>query len=301
MRLGIDINTGLAFEGLSSPEIPSIPTPAIAHAKWIEQPSDWQRLTRGRSHPPLGWAFREDSFDSVTRIRRGRLYEAASTQPTENRVAPHPYEDPMMRSVGAGGRVVKSLYTYLPCMDLLQREHRGQGGTLALGSQDASSGWRIIQTELLANGDVMVTLKALTAYGIIPELNSVVVDERFRISVVQALNRAVEAAFRETPISVIDQCRNAVTVVLSRWLVQQGADEAATLPKDLGAVVKALEANHPTMVCARNLADVIARLHPRGKTNEQHAKQLRIPVEEDAELALQALGCVMRELGWART
>jgi hypothetical protein len=186
-------------------------------------------------------------------------------------------------------------------MALLRREHRGQGGTLALGSQDASSGWRIIQTELLANGDVMVTLKALTAYGIIPELNSVVVDERFRISVVQALNRVVEAAFRETPISVIDQCRNAVTVVLSRWLVQRGADEAATLPKDLGALVKALEVNHPLMVCARNLADVIAKLHPRGKTNEQHAKQLRIPVEEDAELALQALGCVMRELGWART
>jgi hypothetical protein len=150
-----------------------------------------------------------------------------------------------MRSVGAGGRVVKSLYTYLPCMALLQREHRGQGGTLALGSQDASSGWRIIQTELLANGDVMVTLKALTAYGIIPELNSAVVAERFRISVVQALHRAVEAAFRETPISVIDQCRNAVTVVLSRWLVQEGADEATTLPKDLRAVVKALEATIP--------------------------------------------------------
>jgi len=46
-------------------------------------------------------------------------------------------------------------------------------------------------------------------------------------------------------------------------------------------------------------AQIIARLHVRGKSNEAHAKSLRNPVEEDAELTLHALGFAIRDLGWA--
>ena len=49
-----------------------------------------------------------------------------------------------------------------------------------------------------------------------------------------------------------------------------------------------------------NLADTVAKLHPRGKANEQENLDLRLPQEEDAELCLHAVGFVMRELGWAR-
>lgn len=44
--------------------------------------------------------------------------------------------------------------------------------------------------------------------------------------------------------------------------------------------------------------------HPNrcfGKGIEQHSKSLRLSVEEDAELALQALGFSFREIGWTRT
>lgn len=44
---------------------------------------------------------------------------------------------------------------------------------------------------------------------------------------------------------------------------------------------------------------VVARLHVRGKANEQESKGLRLPVEEDAELCLHALGFVLRDIGWA--
>jgi hypothetical protein len=47
------------------------------------------------------------------------------------------------------------------------------------------------------------------------------------------------------------------------------------------------------------LAQVVARLHSRGKTNEAHTKGLREPVDEDAELALHALGFTLRDIGWA--
>jgi hypothetical protein len=51
-------------------------------------------------------------------------------------------------------------------------------------------------------------------------------------------------------------------------------------------------ANHP-------LANVIAWLHVRGEGNDALTKGLRDPVEEDAELALHALGFALRDIGWA--
>jgi hypothetical protein len=105
MYLGIDQHTGLIYEGFGAPEIPSIPTPHIAQAKLIERGSDWADLPRGLPVTPMAWLFREDSFDPVTRTRRGRLFVAqpGQGQPNQQRVGPHPYEDPMMRTVGREG------------------------------------------------------------------------------------------------------------------------------------------------------------------------------------------------------
>src|SRR5471032_3265017 len=57
-----------------------------------------------RNHHSL--VFREDSFDAVTRTRRGRLYvsQQGEMQPHAQNVAPHPYEDPFWRQAGASGR-----------------------------------------------------------------------------------------------------------------------------------------------------------------------------------------------------
>ena len=53
----------------------------------------------------------------------------------------------------------------------------------------------------------------------------------------RALERVVDSAFREMPISVVDHCRNAATVILSRWLVKEGASEVL-LKKDLADIGK---------------------------------------------------------------
>jgi hypothetical protein len=48
------------------------------------------------------------------------------------------------------------------------------------------------------------------------------------------------------------------------------------------------------------VADMIARLHSRGKANEQETKGYRLPQEEDAEASVHAIGFILREFGWAR-
>lgn len=119
-------HTGLVYEGLNGPNVPSVPTPSITQVRPIESELDWTDLPRGLWSDPLRWVFREDSFDPVAKMRRGRLYEpyAGQSQPVSQSVAPHPYEDPMMRSVGAGGQVVKTRYSFCACQTLLNKPMR---------------------------------------------------------------------------------------------------------------------------------------------------------------------------------
>lgn len=298
MHLGVDQQSGIVYEGLEGPVLPVVPRPMISQCKLIKAESDWSDLPTGIASSPTYWTFREDSFDPVTRTRRGRLYEPNSAQPAQYRVMSDPYEDPFGRSVGAQGRVSKSLFSYKACSELLREPRRGVGLKIAIGTRAASSAWRIVQTEVVVNGCVMITLKSLSAFDIIPIVDIAKIPEEFRQSVVQTLDRVLDAAFRENPISVIDRCRNAMAAILSRWLVASGHD-ATVLTDDLGKVATIVGAPPYEKAMVSNLARTVARLHSRGKTNEAHAKRLRDPVEADAELAVQALGFALRDIGWA--
>jgi hypothetical protein len=300
MYLGIDGQSSLIYEGSGGVLFPVFPTPSVTQAKLIESKEDWSKLPTGILQSPFECVFREDTFDAVTRTRRGRLYFSSEPgQPSLQSVAPNPYENSKSCDVGVNGLFRKSLFSYMACTSLLSKRNQGKGLTLVLGTVQASSAWRIIQTEIQANECVMVTLKALTAFGIVPEINkNEIKAESSLLPITQAMNRVLDSAFRETPISVIDHCRNAMAVILSRWLVQEGHDESV-LAADLGKIRKLVTGKPYELQCSAHLADVIARLHSRGKANEQHTRDLRVPVEEDAELALQALGFVIRDIGWA--
>ena len=53
-------------------------------------------------------------------------------------------------------------------------------------------------------------------------------------------------------------------------------------------------------ICVDNLGKVRTKLHSRNKSNVQRLKGYRPIAEEDAELALQALGFTLRDLHWSR-
>ncbi len=46
--------------------------------------------------------------------------------------------------------------------------------------------------------------------------------------------------------------------------------------------------------------NIIRILHARAKPNEQHRRGLRPITEDDAELAVRAMGFVIREFGWTK-
>lgn len=192
---------------------------------------------------------------------------------------------------------MKRMNTFVACNSLLLLPNQGQGLTLALGTSRAASGWRILQTEALANECIMVTLKSLSAFGILPAVDYAKIEEPFRPAVREAVERVLNSAFRESGVSVIDHCRAALTVLLSRWLVQIGHEDAKTLGTDLGELAKKVEQR--AMDCVAKAAQIVARLHVRGKPNEQHARGLRTPVDGDAEFAVHAVGLAIRDFGWA--
>lgn len=300
MRLGIERESGMVYEGFGSALLPVFPTPTITRATLIETDSDWSKLPPMTSGFQWTWIFREDSFDAVSRTRRGRLYfPYPGVQPERSAVAPHPYENPLHRQIGAGGVQFKELENYMSCTELLSKPHQGQGLKMALGSAGAASIWRIIQTEILANHNVLVTLRALSAYGVLPDLDLSKVPAEHQSMVKQYIDKALDAAFRESPGSVVDQCRNAMTVVLARFLVTEGHDEKL-LSKDLGEIADALLPKPLELTACHHLAKAVARLHARNKGNERHARGSRAISEDDAQLALEALGFTLREIGWAR-
>ncbi len=304
MYLGIDNNTGLIFEGASGADIPAIPTPAVTQAKLVERMGELTLtgMPRGLFSDAFSWVFREDSFDSVTRTRRGRLYQPhLNSQPHSVRVSPHPY-DFAGRWAGTepGKHLQKSLFVYTQCSQLLNMPAKGMGAILALGSPEAASFWRIVQTEMLVNRAVLVTLKALSAYDILPELDAIrIYDEGFRTDARRVLEKVLDAAFRESPDSVVDRCRDALTVLMSRWLAQNGYDRKI-LECDLADVSEAISKPPYSLICPGNMGRTVAQLHNRSKENVVVKKGLRRLVEEDAELAIQAVGLTLRDLGWAK-
>ena len=302
MYLGFDDNTGLVYESTgSTPDRPVIPVPMLLLAKMVEQTADWGRLGSGIRNSAQTWIFREDSFDAVTRTRRGRLYCSMDGVPYPNhnlRVMAHAFEDPGGRNTSFDGKLQRPLNVYAACTALFEQPKRGRGATLALGDNRAASAWRIVDVEITATDDVMLVLKSLSAFGIVPDLDAGKVDERFRTEVARALARVVDSAFRESASSVVDQCRDAAALIASRWIWQQSGDEGV-LAKDLGKVAAALEGEPHKKYAAANQCKTLASLHARGKSNEQFAKGARPPTEEDAEFAVHAVGLLLRELDWA--
>lgn len=296
MYLGIEQNTGFIYEGTGNPDIPVLPTPSVVHAKIIEQPADWKYLPAPSER--FGLVFREDSFDPVSRTRRGRLYQKKEgAQPEQHTVSAHPYDRGLIPGYDKATR--KTMFVYMSCIDILQKPNQGLGVVLALGSSHGASAWRIVQSEAVYSGAVMVTLKALSVYGILPELDAEKLEARFRPAVSQALAKVLDSAFKESPGSVVDNCRDAMQVIISSWLAQNGSTNTV-IGNELAKVSAVIEAAPHEKICVGNLGKVCAKLHTRNKSNTQRQKRYRPILEEDAELALQALGFTVRDLGWAK-
>lgn len=297
MYLAIDAQTGIAYVGVDGPNRALPPGSSLTQATLIKDETSWAHVPSSPQFEMSPWLFLEHSFDPVTRIRRGSLYQVDGREQPRDVSAPAHPDEPLH----AGVLINRRIYGYIACTSLIVGSaHGAVGATLALGTKLAASTWRVVQAEVVVGGAVLVTLKAATNLGVLPDVDTSTLPDEFKAAVVQAVARAADAAYRESPTSVVDQCRNALTVVVSRWLALQGHDRKI-LNADLGQVATAVALKPYERTCVGRLADVVGKLHVRGKENERQRMNLRSNVDEDAELSIHALGFALRDLGMART
>lgn len=301
--IAIDADRRLFYEGSSNYGHGIWPSPMVSVAAVLSPDADIFGLPTSSSD--LGHAkliFREDSFDPVTRVRRGRFYVNPGFQPQEWHVQTHPAFKEEVGQRDHQGNLIKRLYGFQRWAAFTELHTERISPLVALGTSDAFTLWKVIGIERIVTGEDMVTLRARSAMGVLPEIKMALVPAEGREKVLQTTEKVVEAAYRAGPESVIDRCRDAAQASLGVWMADKFSDDGLRRI-DLGPQIKALEKRmaEDLPVIVVSVGKAIARLHARCKPNEQLMREGRLLIEDDAESAIAMLGLLYREFGWCQS
>lgn len=297
MNIGIEKHTSLVYEASSAHGYPVWPSPVLLQAVIASEEEVLFTAAKRNELLPHSLIFREDDYNSSSRIRRGRLYKAGGTQPVKWHVYPHPA---IAHEVGQidrnGGRPLeKDVYAF-SSLRLWQHLKTKQciRPVFVLGAEDASSVWTLVNIETSATGDELVVLRARKSIGALPQLDRAKILAADGKAVFDQINKLEQELFRAGPESIVDRSREAITAILSKYLQAIGR---ASPGDDLARLAKKIA--EEKFEVAGNAASIVARLHARGKNAEQERRPIRPINEQDAEFAVQAVGVILCDLGWA--
>lgn len=303
--LGIELDSHLVYEGSYSLWGHAIwPSPFISIATYIGLHADWNDSPPNETLASAAMIFREDSFDPVARIRRGRLYTLwPAAQPATWHVQRHPAYASEPGETDARGFLVKRLYSFQPWSAPESLLAKCREAILVLGSGTRVAAYTLLDIERLATGEDLITLRTRASLGVLPDIQpDHTKDERLALSMEQ-YEKAASSAFRDSAESVIDRCREAASAAIHAYIAALQPESKAT-GKDLADLADLVDPPHAPREQRRlilgNAARIIARLHSQGKSAERVKRGSDAPSESDAECALALLGKIYRDLGWAR-
>lgn len=295
--LGYNRRDGAVYEGEINNGYRVLPPPALAPIRFFTASALAPLASLHDGLAPE--IFREDDFDPVTKLRRGRVFRMG------NCVQPHPWHvhDPHQDTLrvvnwayGTAQEAQLSTYERHILSDLANMP-AGALPTVAIGWEPHVTFWKIISIECNLAGTPVLSLRARHSLGDTPELIASAVPPELIKPLTEAIEKVESSVNRLSPIEVIDRCRDALSVAFGH----QGGDRSRDLSVAIGSYLKVVAKESQTQEnlcswCGR----IVARLHSRGKPNEQAAKGLRAPTDSDADLALNCLKTVLIEFGWAR-
>jgi hypothetical protein len=299
ISIGIDSNNMLAYEGSALWGRAIWPVPVLSAAAVVSSAVSIIPSTGTTDLLETPLIFREDSFDSVTRVRRGRFYERNTSQPVTWHVYSHPALAGERKYEYYHGTISKNLATFHACPVSTKYFDQLEGQPLVvIGNESRVTIWTVVSTEITLTREEIVILRQRSTFGALPEMYWDRVPEQGREQVRNTLNILSTEIFSAGPESVIDRARDAGSAILAAYLVDR---KRATGKEDLGRLVSILaeqpRSDRPN-ICL-NGGDILAILHPRAKPSEQAKRPLRAVREQDAELAVQLVGTMLCDLGWA--
>ena len=146
-------------------------------------------------------------------------------------------------------------------------------------------------------GEEMVTLKARQSLGALPELNFSKLPAQNESNILEALQTLEDDYHLASPESVVDRANEAATRIMNVFLQVMGRPTQDSLFNAITEAGKLEQKDKKEIV--RNAANVVRLLHGRTKYVVQHEKNTREVREQDAELAVQCIGVMLCDLGWA--
>lgn len=296
--IGVDEIRGLVFEGDSTYRAHLVwPVPVLTPALFLD--STAKEFSNPQSGNPATYYFREDMFDPVSRIRRGRFYKFAGSSGGEWTVLPNTQVNIMRTKEDSDGLLhVPSLLGYHACSISAELNNLGVAyAVVVLGKAKSSTIWSIIHRETSFTGEEMVTLKARQSLGALPELDFKKLPVQNGSSIQEALQTLEDDYHLASPESVVDRANEAATRILNAFLELKGRNSHDSLFKAIKVAGELDQQDKKEIV--RNSADIIRLLHGRTKYAVQRDKNTRDVREQDAELAVQCIGVMLCDLGWA--
>jgi hypothetical protein len=289
--IAIDRDLGTVYEGGMGYGRELVPAPKTAPAAIATEADESPALPASYGLEAITLLFREDSFDAVTRVRRGRFYTVAALRP-----------DRWIVSASAGGREERTLYPFqslhVPTR-LNEIAKAGDRPLVAIGNDASFTIWTIVSVEGTSTGEFLVTLRGRQTYGALPDLSRTAIPTVCQPPVLEALTKLGDEIFRAGPGSVVDRARDAVSAVLSGYLQNLNVVGPG---KELNVLIEKLEnleQPHKKHLVAP-AAEIVRILHSREKPSVRE----RLPVspvrEQEAELAVYCVGVLLVELGWAK-
>lgn len=295
--LGIDDSYGLVYEGEHSYGAHLLwPTPILTPAAFLD--STAKEFSSANIGSPVTYYFREDAFDPVSRIRRGRFYKYSGASGVNWYVLPSPLVTIPRTQVSKDGLLHISVSDY--SRNIISAELKSLGipyPVVVLGKGTSSTIWRIINIEAGFTGEEMVTLKARQSMGALPELDLDKMRELKDGNIQEALQTLEDDYHLASPESVVDRANEAATRIVNTFLETKGRSSQDSLYKAVTEAGKLEQQDKKEVV--KNAADIVRLLHGRTKYAVQKDKNTRDVREQDAELAMQCIGVMLCDLGWA--
>ena len=293
--LGIT-SSGMAFEGESEYGAHLIwPQPVMTLAKFAT--STDEVLVPASTSDTWHCYFREDYFDLVSRIRRGRFYQATGQESNWKAFVPSGITIAATHRAGNELEIIAKNYG---AFKLSMQKNSDLYDLVVLGASTTFTVWSIVAIELISTGEELVTLKSRQSMGALPDIYWAKVPTDHRHKVQHCIEKLADDYRRAVAESVIDRAREAATAILSAYLQSKG--DVTANGKDLDDLIKKLTASERQhekriIACA---AEIPQRLHSRGKTSEKEKRDNLRPIrEQDAELAVQCVGVMLCDLRWA--
>ena len=293
--IGIDASNNDVYEGAFKYGHLMWPVPIISPATFVDPNGTDVEYPKRNLLSSFLYIFREDGFDPVSRTRRGRFYKIFDQPLIEWTLDSFPSLVKETNDISKNQQR-KLIYTFTSSniQNTVKRSELDKT-MIHLGTEDQFSIWSIVNLESIVTGEDLVTLRMRPTMGILPNINSGLIPAERRETIQRLLDKFSNEVYRSAPESVIDRARDAASAILGAY---NEHNRMGSFEKDLGKQIKALEKSNKRI--AVSCSNIVRIFHARAKPSEQERHNLRPITEQDAELAVNCIGTILCEIGWAR-